>query len=122
MITFLSTGRNSKRQELPPMTSKPLRMSGNCLSHAKQTFGTIILSAFCCKKEDIVRIHASSGTSGKPTVVGYTAKDIETWSDLIARSLTMIGLSKGDVIQNSMNYGLFTGGLGFHYGVERMGA
>ena len=77
---------------------------------------------FAAKKEDIVRIHASSGTSGKPTVVGYTAKDIETWSDLIARSLTMIGLDKSDVIQNSMNYGLFTGGLGFHYGVERMGA
>ena len=77
---------------------------------------------FAAKKEDIVRIHASSGTSGKPTVVGYTAKDIETWSDMIARSLTMIGLSKGDTIQNSMNYGLFTGGLGFHYGVERMGS
>jgi phenylacetate-CoA ligase len=77
---------------------------------------------FAAKKEDIVRIHASSGTSGKPTVVGYTAKDIETWSDMMARDLTMMGLSAGDTIQNSMNYGLFTGGLGFHYGVERMGA
>jgi len=77
---------------------------------------------FAAKTEDIVRIHASSGTSGKPTVVGYTAKDIETWSDMIARCLTMIGLSKADVLQNSMNYGLFTGGLGFHHGVERLGA
>jgi len=77
---------------------------------------------FAAKLDDIVRIHSSSGTSGKPTVVGYTAKDIETWSDMIARCLTMIGLSKADVIQNSMNYGLFTGGLGFHHGVERLGA
>lgn len=77
---------------------------------------------FAAKLDDIVRIHSSSGTSGKPTVVGYTAKDIETWSDMIARCLTMIGLSKSDVLQNSMNYGLFTGGLGFHHGVERLGA
>ena len=73
---------------------------------------------FAAKLDDIVRIHSSSGTSGKPTVVGYTAKDIETWSDMIARCLTMIGLSKSDVLQNSMNYGLFTGGLGFHHGTE----
>jgi len=77
---------------------------------------------FAASNDDIVRIHASSGTSGKPTVVGYTAKDLDTWSNLIARSLTMVGLTKKDVIQNSMNYGLFTGGLGFHYGVEKMGA
>jgi len=77
---------------------------------------------FAANQDDIVRIHASSGTSGKPTVVGYTAHDIDAWSDLIARSLTMIGLSNRDVIQNSMNYGLFTGGMGFHYGVEKLGA
>ncbi len=77
---------------------------------------------FAASQDDIVRIHASSGTSGKPTVVGYTAHDIDAWSDLIARSLTMIGLSNKDVIQNSMNYGLFTGGMGFHYGVEKLGA
>jgi len=77
---------------------------------------------FAANTEDIVRIHASSGTSGKPTVVGYTAGDINTWSDLIARNLTMIGLGKGDVFQNSVNYGLFTGGLGFHYGAEKIGA
>ena len=77
---------------------------------------------FAASQDDIVRIHASSGTSGKPTVVGYTAHDLDAWSDLIARSLTMIGLSNKDVIQNSMNYGLFTGGMGFHYGVEKLGA
>jgi phenylacetate-CoA ligase len=77
---------------------------------------------FAVPKEEIVRIHASSGTSGKPTVVGYTKNDIENWSDLMARNLTMAGLDSSDVFQNAVNYGLFTGGLGFHYGAERMGA
>ncbi|ACL17422.1 phenylacetate--CoA ligase family protein [Methanosphaerula palustris] len=69
----------------------------------------------------VVRIHATSGTTGKPTVVGYTRNDLETWSDLIARNLTMIGLGEGDVFQNSVNYGLFTGGLGLHAGAEKAG-
>lgn len=77
---------------------------------------------FAVPKKDIVRIHASSGTSGKPTVVGYTAKDIDTWSDLMARNFTMVGLDNNDVFQNAVNYGLFTGGLGFHYGIEKIGA
>lgn len=77
---------------------------------------------FAVPKSEIVRIHASSGTSGKPTVVGYTKNDLETWSDLMARNLTMVGLGKDDVFQNAVNYGLFTGGLGFHYGVEKIGA
>jgi len=77
---------------------------------------------FAVAKSDIVRIHASSGTSGKPTVVGYTAKDIDTWSDLMARNFTMVGLDETDVFQNAVNYGLFTGGLGFHYGIEKIGA
>ncbi|MDW7733536.1 MAG: phenylacetate--CoA ligase [Methanolobus sp.] len=77
---------------------------------------------FAVPGKDIVRIHASSGTSGKATVVGYTRQDIETWSDLMARNLTMVGLGEDDVFQNAVNYGLFTGGLGFHYGVERIGA
>ena len=71
---------------------------------------------------DVVRIHTTSGTTGKPTVVGYTAGDIEKWSDLIARNLTMVGLTKDDVFQNMVNYGMFTGGLGFHYGAEKAGA
>jgi phenylacetate-CoA ligase len=77
---------------------------------------------FAVPKSEVVRIHASSGTSGKPTVVGYTKNDLEIWSDLLARNLTMVGLGKDDVFQNAVNYGLFTGGLGFHYGVEKIGA
>ena len=73
-------------------------------------------------KERIVRIHASSGTTGKPTVVAYTANDIDTWSEVMARTLTAAGVSKHDVVQNAYGYGLFTGGLGFHYGAERVGA
>jgi len=77
---------------------------------------------FAVPKKDIVRIHASSGTSGKPTVVGYTVNDIETWANMMARNFTMVGLDANDVFQNAVNYGLFTGGLGFHYGIEQLGA
>jgi len=77
---------------------------------------------FAVPLEEVVRVHASSGTTGKPTVVGYTAKDIETWSDLMARDFVMVGVKKGDIFQNAVNYGFFTGGLGVHYGIERMGA
>jgi phenylacetate-CoA ligase len=70
---------------------------------------------------EVRRIHTTSGTTGKPTVVGYTAEDLSTWAELIARNLTMAGLREGDVFQNMVNYGLFTGGLGFHYGAELMG-
>ena len=73
-------------------------------------------------REQITRIHASSGTTGKPTVVGYTQKDIDNWADLMARSLRASGLRKGDIIHNAYGYGLFTGGLGAHYGIERLGA
>lgn len=69
----------------------------------------------------VIRIHTTSGTTGKPTVVGYTRRDLENWAELIARNMTMIGLKQGDVFQNMVNYGLFTGGLGFHYGAEKIG-
>jgi phenylacetate-CoA ligase len=72
-------------------------------------------------RREMRRIHTTSGTTGKPTVVGYTAKDLSNWAELIARNLTMVGLGEGDVFQNMVNYGLFTGGLGFHYGAELMG-
>ena len=71
---------------------------------------------------DMVRLHASSGTTGQATVIYYTRADIETWADLVARSLYMTGMRTTDVFQNMMGYGLFTGGLGFHYGAERLGA
>ena len=72
-------------------------------------------------REQIVRLHASSGTTGKATVVGYTRGDMETWTDLMARSLACAGAQPGDVVHNGYGYGLFTGGLGAHYGAERLG-
>ena len=77
---------------------------------------------FTVPMDSVVRIHASSGTTGKPTVVGYTARDIQTWSELMARTLMAGGATKGDMIHNAYGYGLFTGGLGFHYGAEKLGA
>ncbi|WP_170524732.1 phenylacetate--CoA ligase PaaK [Ruegeria arenilitoris] len=77
---------------------------------------------FAVPREQIIRLHASSGTTGKPTVVGYTKNDIDNWADLVARSLRASGLRKGDMIHNAYGYGLFTGGLGAHYGIERLGA
>ena len=77
---------------------------------------------FAVPQDDIVRVHASSGTTGKPTVVGYTAKDIEMWSECVARCMTMAGITKKDIIQIAYGYGLFTGGLGAHYGAEHIGA
>ncbi|MEL3962647.1 AMP-binding protein [Lysinibacillus endophyticus] len=77
---------------------------------------------FAVPQKDIVRIHGSSGTSGKPTVVGYTKKDIENWSDLIARAVVTAGGSPEDIFHNAYGYGLFTGGIGFHHGVEKLGA
>ena len=76
---------------------------------------------FAVPREQVVRLHASSGTTGKPTVVGYTANDISTWADLVARSIRAAGGRKGDIIQVAYGYGLFTGGLGAHYGAERLG-
>lgn len=76
---------------------------------------------FAVPKSDIVRIHASSGTTGKPTVVAYTQKDIDTWADLVARSIRAAGGKRGDTVHVAYGYGLFTGGLGAHYGAERLG-
>jgi len=77
---------------------------------------------FCLPENWVVRYHVSSGTTGKPTVVGYTQGDVDTWSESLARGLTSVGLGRGDIIQVSYGYGLFTGGLGLHYGSERIGA
>jgi len=76
---------------------------------------------FAVPMRKIVRIHTTSGTTGKPTVVGYTRRDLDTWANLIARNMTMIGIGEDDVFQNMVNYGMFTGGLGFHYGAEKIG-
>ena len=76
---------------------------------------------FAVPREQVVRIHASSGTTGKPTVVGYTQHDIDTWANLVARSIRASGGRKGDIVHVAYGYGLFTGGLGAHYGAERLG-
>jgi len=77
---------------------------------------------FASEMRDVVRLHASSGTTGKPIVVGYTREDIAVWTEVIARSLAACGLHAGDIVQNAYGYGLFTGGLGAHYGAEALGA
>jgi len=80
-------------------------------------FGT-----FATPLQDVVRVHASSGTTGKPTVVGYTKNDIETWAECVARCLVSEGVTKDDIVHVAYGYGLFTGGLGLHYGAEQIGA
>ncbi|MBZ4684308.1 MAG: Phenylacetate--CoA ligase [Desulfomicrobiaceae bacterium] len=77
---------------------------------------------FAVPRDNVVRVHASSGTTGKATVVGYTARDVHNWADLMARSFMCAGGSRQDIVHNAYGYGLFTGGLGMHYGVERLGA
>ena len=77
---------------------------------------------FAMPMDNVVRIHASSGTTGQPTVVGYTARDVNTWAELMARSLAAGGATREDIIHNAYGYGLFTGGLGIHYGAEKLGA
>jgi phenylacetate-CoA ligase len=76
---------------------------------------------FAVPREEVIRIHASSGTTGKPTVVGYTANDIDNWSHLMARSMRAAGVRRGDIAHVAYGYGLFTGGMGAHYGAERLG-
>ena len=76
---------------------------------------------FAVPREKVVRVHASSGTTGKPTVVGYTQSDIDTWAHLVARSIRASGGRAGDIVHVAYGYGLFTGGLGAHYGAEKLG-
>ncbi|MBU2252077.1 MAG: phenylacetate--CoA ligase [Proteobacteria bacterium] len=75
-----------------------------------------------CSRDDLIRMHSSSGTTGRATVIFHTEKDITAWTNLLARSMYMAGMRRSDVFQNMMTYGLFTGGLGFHYGAEKIGA
>lgn len=76
---------------------------------------------FAVPREELLRVHASSGTTGKPTVVGYTKRDLDIWADLMARCFASAGAQPGDIVHNAYGYGLFTGGLGAHYGAERLG-
>jgi len=94
-----------------------LPFTGQADLRARYPFGLLAVP-----REQVVRVHASSGTHGRPKVVGYTAADLETWTELMARGMTMAGVRPGMVIHNANGYGLFTGGLGFHQGGERIGA
>ena len=96
-------------QKLPFTTKNDLRL---CFPY----------EAFAVPLEKVIRIHASSGTTGKSTVVGYTRKDMDTWTNVVARFLVAGGLTSKDIVQIAFSYGLFTGGFGLHYGVERVGA
>ncbi|MFH1044747.1 MAG: phenylacetate--CoA ligase [Pseudomonadota bacterium] len=102
-------------KRLEDLASLPFTLKSDLRDH--YPFGL-----FARPRAEVVRLHASSGTTGKPTVVGYSAKDIDTWANLMARSLACTGARPGDVIHNAYGYGLFTGGLGAHYGAERLGA
>ncbi|WP_028583918.1 phenylacetate--CoA ligase family protein [Desulfogranum mediterraneum] len=77
---------------------------------------------FTVPMEEVIRVHASSGTTGQPTVVGYTEADIKLWASVMSRALAMAGVTRGDMVHNAYGYGLFTGGLGAHYGIEALGA
>jgi phenylacetate-CoA ligase len=89
----------------------------------KQDFReTYPFGMFAVPKEELVRIHSSSGTTGKPTVVGYTRNDLDTWTEMLARMITAAGVTSRDIAQISFGYGMFTGGFGLHYGLERVGA
>ena len=102
-------------RSLDDVTELPFTVKGDLRDH--YPFGL-----FAQPRETLVRLHASSGTTGKPTVVGYSAGDIDTWAELMARTMACAGARPGDVIHNAYGYGLFTGGLGAHYGGERLGA
>ena len=102
-------------KSLQDLTRLPFTVKGDLRDH--YPFGM-----FARPREKLARLHASSGTTGKPTVVGYTLKDLATWADLMARSMACAGARPGDVVHNAYGYGLFTGGLGAHYGAERLGA
>ena len=104
----------SDLKELADLARFPFTVKGDLRDH--YPFGMLAVP-----RERVARIHASSGTTGKPTVVGYTLQDIDTWADLVARSIRAAGGRPGDMVHVAYGYGLFTGGLGAHYGAERAG-
>ncbi|MGH3448968.1 MAG: AMP-binding protein, partial [Nocardioidaceae bacterium] len=100
--------------ELSDLTRFPFTTKADLRDH--YPFGM-----FAVPREEVSRVHASSGTTGRPTVVGYTAADVSRWADLVARSIRAAGGRAGDIVHVAYGYGLFTGGLGAHYGAERLG-
>ena len=114
-LTQAGVGSPADIRSLADLAAIPF--TGKAELRAHYPFGLLAVA-----RERLVRVHASSGTHGKPTVVGYTAADLENWTELMARCMTMAGVRPGMVIHNANGYGLFTGGLGFHQGGERIGA
>lgn len=118
--------RYRARMESAGVTPKDIRGLGNISSlpfteksDLRDSYPTGMLA---CDRSEVVRFHASSGTTGRPTVVAYTRNDVDLWSESMSRCLTTAGITRNDVIQVAYGYGLFTGGLGLHYGGERLGA
>ncbi len=110
-----SSGAGSAPEKLEDLQDLPFTRKTDLRDH--YPFGL-----FCVPLREVVEIHASSGTTGNPTVVGYTRGDIKLWSEVMARALAIAGAEAGDVVQNAYGYGLFTGGLGIHYGALELGA
>ncbi len=120
--TSRTTGRRSTTGASTPTTSARWRTCGISRSPPRPTCGTTTRSACSrCRASRSSRVHASSGTTGRPTVVGYTGEDLRTWASLMARSIRAAGGRPGDVVHVAYGYGLFTGGLGAHYGAEALG-
>ena len=112
-----------QQKGITPDTIKSLADLSKLPFTSKQDFrDNYPLGLLAVPMEQVCRVHASSGTTGKPVVAPYTANDLRMWTEVMARTLTSAGVTKNDVMQNSYGYGLFTGGLGFHYGGERVGA
>jgi phenylacetate-CoA ligase len=112
-----------EKRQLSPASLKALPDLGQLPFTVKTDLrDTYPFGLFASPMSEVVRLHASSGTTGKPIVVAYTEADVEVWSSVMVRSFAACGLHKGDVIQNAYGYGLFTGGLGAHYGAEALGA
>ena len=116
------SGPNSMRPGVTPDTLKSLddirRFPFTTKADMRDTYP---FGLFAVPREQVVRLHASSGTTGKATVVGYTRGDLDLWTDLMARCIACAGARPGDIVHNAYGYGLFTGGLGVHYGAERLG-
>ena len=120
--TSRTTATPSTRPASRPTTSRTLADLARFPFTAKADLrANYPFGMFAVPREQVVRVHASSGTTGKPTVVGYTREDIDTWAEVMARSIRAAGGRPGDVCHVAYGYGLFTGGLGAHYGAERLG-
>ena len=113
-VALASVHRGGTLRDLSDLARFPFAVKDDLRQH--YPFGMLAVP-----RERLARVHASSGTTGRPTVVGYTAKDISTWAELVARSMRAAGVQPGNLIHVAYGYGLFTGGLGAHYGAERLG-